>query len=67
MTADVARAYRVFARLEARGRSPAYEALASAVAGTDRPSRDEQMTVLARDGRPLALADSHGTHLDWLG
>ena len=32
MTADVARAYRVFARLEAHGRSPAYEALASAVA-----------------------------------
>ena len=32
MTADVARAYRAFARLEAHGRSPAYEALASAVA-----------------------------------
>ena len=32
MTADVVRAYRVFARLEAHGRSPAYEALASAVA-----------------------------------
>jgi hypothetical protein len=37
------------------------------VPGTDRPSRDEQMTVLARDGRVLAVADSHGTHLDWLG
>jgi hypothetical protein len=37
------------------------------VPGTDRPSRDEQMTVLARDGRALAVADSHGTHLDWLG
>jgi hypothetical protein len=24
------------------------------------------MTVLARDGRPLALADSHGTRLQWL-
>jgi hypothetical protein len=32
VTADVARIYRVFARLEARGRSPAYEALAHAVA-----------------------------------
>ncbi len=37
------------------------------VPGTDRPSRDDQMTVLARDGRPLALADSHGTRLQWLG
>ena len=36
------------------------------VPGTDRPPRDEQMTVLARDGRPLALADSHGTRLQWL-
>jgi hypothetical protein len=36
------------------------------VPGTDRPARDEQMTVLARDGRPLALADSHGTRLHWL-
>ena len=32
MTADVARTYRTFARLEARGRSPAYEALALAAA-----------------------------------
>jgi hypothetical protein len=37
------------------------------VPGTARPSGDEQMTVLARDGRPLALADSHGTRLQWLG
>jgi hypothetical protein len=36
------------------------------VPGTDRPSRDGQMTVLARDGRPVALADSHGTRLQWL-
>jgi hypothetical protein len=36
------------------------------VPGTAWPSRDEQMTVLARDGRPLALADSHGTRLQWL-
>jgi hypothetical protein len=36
------------------------------VPGTARPPRDEQMTVLARDGRPLALADSHGTRLQWL-
>ena len=37
------------------------------VPGTARPSGDEQMTVLARDGRPVALADSHGTRLQWLG
>jgi hypothetical protein len=37
------------------------------VPGTDRPARDEQATVLARDGRRLALADSHGTRLQWLG
>ena len=37
------------------------------VPGTAHPARDEQMTVLARNGRPLALADSHGTHLQWLG
>jgi hypothetical protein len=37
------------------------------VPGTARPARDEQMTVLARDARPLALADSHGTRLHWLG
>ena len=37
------------------------------VPGTEHPPDDEQMTVLARDGRPLALADSHGTRLDWLG
>jgi hypothetical protein len=36
------------------------------VPGTARPSGDEQMTVLARDGRPVALADSHGTCLQWL-
>jgi hypothetical protein len=37
------------------------------VPGTAGPARDEQMTVLARDGRPLALADSHGSRLEWLG
>jgi hypothetical protein len=36
------------------------------VPGTGRPPRDGQMTVLARDGRPVALADSHGTRLEWL-
>jgi hypothetical protein len=36
------------------------------VPGTDHLPGDEQMTVLARDGRPLALADSHGTRLQWL-
>jgi hypothetical protein len=36
------------------------------VPGTERAPADDQMTVLARDGRPLALADSHGTRLHWL-
>jgi hypothetical protein len=36
------------------------------VPGTAQPFLDEQMTVLARDGRPLATADSHGTRLQWL-
>jgi hypothetical protein len=36
------------------------------VPGTAMPARDEQMTVVARDGRPLACADSHGTWLRWL-
>ena len=36
------------------------------VPGTDLPAHDGHMTVLARDGRPLALADSHGTRLQWL-
>jgi hypothetical protein len=36
------------------------------VPGTARPADDEQMTVVARDGRPLARADSHGTRLHWL-
>jgi hypothetical protein len=36
------------------------------VPGTARPPRDGHRTVLARDGRPLALADSHGTRLQWL-
>ena len=30
------------------------------------PSTDDQMCVLARDGRPVAGADSHGTWLHWL-
>jgi len=38
------------------------------VPGTDRPAGDdEQLTVVARNGRPVALADSHGTRLRWLG
>jgi Uncharacterized protein conserved in bacteria (DUF2332) len=37
------------------------------VPGTAGPDGDEQLTVVARDGRPLALADSHGTRLRWLG
>jgi len=36
------------------------------VPGTAAPALDEQTCVLARDGRSLALADSHGTWLQWL-
>jgi hypothetical protein len=36
------------------------------VPGTALPAVDDQMCVLARDGRPLASADSHGTWLNWL-
>jgi hypothetical protein len=36
------------------------------VPGTAMPAVDDQMCVLARDGRPLARADSHGTWLSWL-
>jgi hypothetical protein len=37
------------------------------VPGTARPAVDDQMCVLARDGTPVATADSHGTWLNWLG
>jgi hypothetical protein len=33
--------------------------------GTDAPAVDDQMHVLARDGRPVATADSHGTWVHW--
>ncbi len=36
------------------------------VPGTDMPAVDDQMCVLARDGRPLGRADSHGAWLSWL-
>jgi hypothetical protein len=36
------------------------------VPGTAMPATDDQMCVLARDGRPVARADSHGTWLQWL-
>ena len=36
------------------------------VPGTAAPTRDELLCVLARDGRGMALADSHGTWLQWL-
>jgi hypothetical protein len=36
------------------------------VPGTAMPATDDQMCVLARDGRPVARADSHGTWLRWL-
>jgi hypothetical protein len=36
------------------------------VPGTAMPSVDDQMCVLARDGQPVARADSHGTWLSWL-
>jgi hypothetical protein len=73
--------YRTFAG-EARGRSPAYEALgavyrsdlptglpALAARAPDVPLRAfrDSTFVLARDGRtPLALADGHGAWLRWL-
>jgi hypothetical protein len=34
--------------------------------GTAAPAPDDQMCVLARDGRVIAYADSHGTSLQWL-
>ncbi len=34
--------------------------------GTGTPVRDELQCVLARDGHPVARADSHGTWLHWL-
>jgi hypothetical protein len=36
------------------------------VPGTAMPAADDQMCVLARDGQPIARADSHGTWLEWL-
>jgi hypothetical protein len=36
------------------------------VPGTSGPALDGQQCVLARDGRPIALADSHATWLQWL-
>ena len=34
--------------------------------GPGAPAGDDQLCVLARDGRPLGYADSHGTWLRWL-
>jgi hypothetical protein len=36
------------------------------VPGTSRATSDGMLSVLARDGQALALADSHGTWLHWL-
>jgi hypothetical protein len=36
------------------------------IRGTDLPSADDQMCVLALDGLPVARADSHGAWLSWL-
>ena len=36
------------------------------VPGTEGPARDGHTCVLARDGRGIAMADSHGTFLRWL-
>ncbi|HEY7014121.1 MAG TPA: DUF2332 domain-containing protein, partial [Streptosporangiaceae bacterium] len=36
------------------------------VPGTDGPARDGHTCVLARDGRGIALTESHGTWLRWL-
>ncbi len=35
------------------------------VPGTAAPALDEQMCVIARDGRVIAFADGHGTWLQW--
>jgi len=37
------------------------------VPGTDGPARDGHTCVLARDGRAIALTESHATWLRWLG
>jgi hypothetical protein len=37
------------------------------VPGTDGPARDGHTCVLARDGRGIALTESHATWLRWLG
>jgi len=36
------------------------------VPGTAAPTGNELLCVLARDGRGMALADGHGTWLQWL-
>ena len=36
------------------------------VPGTEGPARDGQTCVLARDGRCIAVTESHGTWLRWL-
>lgn len=36
------------------------------VPGTDGPARDGHTCVLARDGRGIALTESHATWLRWL-
>ncbi len=36
------------------------------VPGTAALARDDQLCVLARDGHPVAWADSHGTLVEWL-
>ena len=36
------------------------------VPGTEGPARDGHTCVLARDGRCIALTESHGTWLRWL-
>jgi hypothetical protein len=36
------------------------------VPGTAVPAVDDQLCVVARDGHPIALTDSHGTWLEWL-
>jgi hypothetical protein len=73
--AAVAQAYRAFARLEARGRSAAYESLAESVTDdatltsflASLPSAKRQPNLLFAAARYLLGAPpSHGTWLHWL-
>jgi Uncharacterized protein conserved in bacteria (DUF2332). len=50
-----------------RRRHLAVQRAARRRAGTDGPARDGHTCVLARDGRGIAVTESHATWLRWLG